>query len=613
MTHKYPENVQIGLGDFTSSNWRKVLDSAEREGYSSMWQAFSGVAQQAINDSQNERGKVLWLLADICSMMLSPKSQNEPFKPIFVIEGKRSILSEDFSESDIQFFTDILDAVDEPWLKARVSDVLWLLKKPRESQFALSAIDAYRSIPLDTKTWIRGGRECWERAVSLAFLLRGGAGTRLNEMESSILSAIDDATHNDGHLAFWLADLLDSNGLGRDKRTHVAQILEGFAREFENIGDLHRARDYFSGAVKWFGRAGDELKAAEMTAAQAEAWVKEAIARASSEQPSHMVAATFYENAIQTYRTIPKKHRASYLVDERLAELHKHLSDSSEKSLNEMSQIRTPGIDISEMVENAQNLVHNKSVIEALKAFANLHRGADAKQLRDQAMKQLRDFPLQTMFPATVVSSDGRVIAKRPGMSLGSSPSDEDEIVIRAEMIKSYGMFVSIMVQGDVWPAHEVMLLEHRLREDDFVSLANQSPIIPKGRGRLFGKALFAGYERDFITALHLLVPQIEHLVRWHLKQAGEKTTTLSSMGIETENGLSTLMELPKVKEVLGENLVFEIRALFCDAFGPNFRNEIAHGLIDENACHSAYAIYAWWFALRLVFNTWWNRTRQSN
>jgi hypothetical protein len=124
MNQKYPENVQIGLGDFTSSDWRKVLDSAEREGYSSMWQAFSAEAQQAISNSQNERGKVLWLLADICSMMLSPKSQNEPFKPIFVIEGKRSILSEDFSESDIQFFTDTLDSIDEPWLKARVSDVL---------------------------------------------------------------------------------------------------------------------------------------------------------------------------------------------------------------------------------------------------------------------------------------------------------------------------------------------------------------------------------------------------------------------------------------------------------------------------------------------------------
>ena len=578
-----------------------------------MWQAFSAAAQQAISDSQNERGKVLWLLADVCSMRLSPKRQNEPFKPIFEAEGRRSTISEDFLEGDIQFFSDILMSIDEPWLKARIADVLWLLKKPKETQFALAAIDAYRSIGLDTQTWIRGGRECWERAVGLTCLLRSGAESRLDEIESSLMVAIDGATNSDGYLAYWLADLLGSNGLARDKRTHVAQILERLAREFEDIGDLHRTRDYFAGAAKWFARTGDELKAAEMTAAQAEAWVKEAIARASSEQPSHMVASAFYENAIQIYRSIPKKYRASYLVDERLAELHRHLSDSGEKSLNEMGQVSTPGIDISELVENAQNAVRNKSVTDALKAFANIQHGANAKQLREQTIRQLREHPLSALFPATMMSREGRVIAKRPGMSFGSSPSDGDEITIRDEMIRNYGIFVSIAVQGGIWPALEIMLLEHRLREDDFVSLASQSPIIPKGRERLFGKALFAGYERDFVTALHILVPQIENMVRVHLKQAGEKTTTLSTAGIETENGLSTLMDLPKVEQVLGEDMAFEIRALFCDAFGPNFRNEIAHGLIDENACQSVFAVYAWWFTLRLVFNTWWNRARQNN
>jgi hypothetical protein len=51
---------------------------------------------------------------------------------------------------------------------------------------------------------------------------------------------------------------------------------------------------------------------------------------------------------------------------------------------------------------------------------------------------------------------------------------------------------------------------------------------------------------------------------------------------------------------------------LFCDAFGPNLRNELAHGLITEEDCHSIYAIYAWWLALKLVFNTFWNAARRE-
>src|SRR5690606_16211898 len=102
-----------------------------------------------------------------------------------------------------------------------------------------------------------------------------------------------------------------------------------------------------------------------------------------------------------------------------------------------------------------------------------------------------------------------------------------------------YGMFLGITVQSAILPALEVLRQEHRLREVDFVELSRHSPIVPNGRAILFGKALFAGYDGDFVTALHLLVPQIEHMVRTHLKQAGALTTTLDAEGIETENGLS--------------------------------------------------------------------------
>ena len=170
-----------------------------------------------------------------------------------------------------------------------------------------------------------------------------------------------------------------------------------------------------------------------------------------------------------------------------------------------------------------------------------------------------------------------------------------------------YRIQVDLVVRGCIWPAQEVLLLEHRLRESDFVDLARNSPIVPIGRELLYGKALFAGYDRDFVTALHILVPQIEHMVRYHLKRAGVQTTNIDSNGIENENGLSSLMDLPQTEEIFGEDMSFEIRALFCDPFGPNLRNNLAHGLLDDRACYSPDTIYAWWFGLKLVFNTFWN------
>lgn len=609
---RYPDDLVVTAQNFADCGWKDVLDQASREGYSAMWHALSDAARKAMDVGQLPQGKILWLLADACSMMLSPSSQNEPFKPFAVFHNRRSVIPDDLPDSDIEFFAEIVDAVDDIRLKARLADLIWLKRKPRDVKFALAAIDSYRLIPLDTETWIRDGKECWGRAISLARILRAGAGSRLDEMENVVLQVLTAATTGDGFLGVWLASLLESNGLGRDQKMPVAQKLESLAREFDGMGELHRSRDFFSAAARWFERAGDGAKAAAMTVEVAEGWVKEAIARISNDSPSHMVAASFYENAIQTYRTIPRAERVAHRVDERLAELRTHLNDSGEESLGEMGLVSTPSIDITQIVENARKSVSRKSAIDALLAFANLHHGAKLDELRKSALERKREFVFSSLFSSTALSRDGRVIAKCPAMSLGAEPSPDDEIAIRAEIIRDYGILVGIVVQGDIWPALEVLLLEHRLREVDFVDLADHSPIVPKGRARLFGKALFAGFDRDFITALHLLIPQVEHMVRVHLKEAGARTTNLDKDGIETENGLSTLIDMPETEKVFGKDLAFELKTLFCDAFGPNLRNELAHGLLDEDTCHSPFAIYAWWLALRLVFNTWWNAARKE-
>jgi hypothetical protein len=225
----------------------------------------------------------------------------------------------------------------------------------------------------------------------------------------------------------------------------------------------------------------------------------------------------------------------------------------------------------------------------------------------------LKAHPLQSLFSSSHLSKDGRVIAKCPGMDWSNTNSEAYHAVIWSQMVKSYSLELGVSVQGLILPALEVIVREHRLRQNDFISLADQSPIVPQNRDSLFGKGLFLGYEQDFVTALHILVPQIENMVRYHLKAAGVKTTNLDSAGIENENGLSALVELTAVGQVFGEDCAFELKALFCDPFGPNLRNELAHGLLGYGDCQSVYSVYAWWFALRLVTITFWNSIRKPN
>jgi hypothetical protein len=596
---RYPKDIDISINDFQNSNWLAAITDSSREDYLSMWQSLSSAARQAIKDKKLEKGKVLWLLADACSMTLRPSSLNEPFKPIMVMNGKRPALPEDFQSSDIAFFAQIAEEITDNRLCARIADILWLLLEPKQPTHALLAINNYRQLPISTKAWVRDARECWDRSIQLCLMLGNGAGKQLKkEIENSLIEAIKGSTNDDGYLALWVSNLLSKYKLDHQQKGDIAEKLEQLAIEFNDSEDLHKARDYFNAAAEVFRELKNKEKHAEMIVKVAEKWEKEA-----SDSPSNIVATSFYEKAIQKYRNIPRELRGRYDVDDRIANLHTKLNSAGEKSLEEMGEITSPAIDISKLVENARNSVKGKSAIDALNTLANVYQ-ARVDKIRENSKEMLKG-SLQSLVSGTHMSHDGRVIAKRPSADL--SGNGDDEATVWPEMVKNYKLELSIAVLGSIFPALEVMRQEHRLRESDFDSVTRQSPIVPVGRERIIAKALFAGYDNDFVTALHILIPQLEHLVRFHLKQYGAKTTHLDKNGIEDEKGLSTLMEMPEIETIFGEDLSFEIKALFCDPFGPNLRNELAHGLLDYEEAQSIYSIYAWWLGLSIIFNTFWN------
>ncbi len=59
-----------------------------------------------------------------------------------------------------------------------------------------------------------------------------------------------------------------------------------------------------------------------------------------------------------------------------------------------------------------------------------------------------------------------------------------------------------------------------------------------------------------------------------------------------------------KLIQVLGEELVFQLKGLLVHHPGANLRNEIAHGTLGVDDFNSGFyglqSIYLWWLALRL-------------
>ena len=597
-----PDSSELTREDFVRSGWKEVIGDAPITHRAMVEGNLSRAAEKALEEGNLQQAKVLSLLAGVCSMMLTNKSPSEPYGPMWVGNGRSSPTPDWFSESDINFLTEILNDVDDPMLKGRLADLVWL-KTPGGARFALEAIDNYRSLELTPETWVTDVGECWKRALTLTRMLHKGAGDRIEDMEANLRAKLESSTSRDHFFGHWLGKSLKEFGLGTGEEATIAEKLVVLANELEKERNFYAGRNYHSLAGEWFGAAAQGSKQTDMTVAVAEGYVKEAQTRMTSDAPSALAAVGFYDGAIQTYREIPRSERDARQINQRIDELIRLHEEAGMAALGEMKPISIPGPDISRTVQQVRDTVREKTPIEALQGLASLDI-TDAKGLRKSARQNLESYPFTALVSWTMLTSDGRVAAKRPGMIPGSESSDENELAVWGQMIQEHGIRVDLAVRGWIMPALEILHLEHRFRGTDFITLARKSPEVPPGQEELVGKALFYGYEYDFAIALHLLTPQIEHMVRNRLKSAGVVTTHTDRRGIEDEKGLNSLVEAPEFEQIFGEDLAFEIKALFCDHSGANLRNNVSHGLLSHQQCYSVNSIYAWWLGLKIVFNT---------
>jgi hypothetical protein len=228
---------------------------------------------------------------------------------------------------------------------------------------------------------------------------------------------------------------------------------------------------------------------------------------------------------------------------------------------------------------------------------------------RSQAEQLLADHPLQSLFSNVHYSSDGRITHRSSGT--GGPPIYGTDPATWRQMIQTYQFRIGLLVQGALLPAFTQIANEHNLTVADFEIIVRRSSIVPTDRVALYAQGLYYGYTSQYPASIHILLPQIENLVRVHLANSGVATSRIDR-GIEQELGLSALMDKPEAEEVFGEDTAFELRALLCGPIGPNLRNEIAHGLADNDVINSMTGFYLWWFALRLVYVNFWNVTHNT-
>ena len=588
-------DLRLTRDDFDATDWQAVVTETEKR---ECWAYLTRYSRRA--NAARERGDggaeaVYSLLTFLCSLQFTPDDPADPFACRERVPGGAPPSIDELTPEQLAVLAEIMPTIEDDELRARIADVLWL--RTRDYKAGEAAIAAYRASAdrlEDPEKWT----DCSARlirGVRLAASLGRGRDAYLDGIAhvEKVLSKYNG--EDPRYLSSTLMELLLEHGAG--DAAHYAALGEKLATRAEEQNDYHRARTYWDLQIRWCRRGDDADGERRAKLAAAATFEKEAARVLERPGPQHLLAAMFLQQAVVALR------RAG-ADKERVAEVHRRLLDHQEKSMEEMKgRGISHSMDVTDFADAAVKEVTGKPLDEALLTLVlNLASPPKLETLRQRVVESIRNFPLQNIFATSLMSPTGKTTARRRAPDF-RDPAGDDEAV-RVKMFDEAKHHHGLLAMGIIEPARDVILREHPARVADFVALANYSRFVPPGRELIYARGLYAGLVGDFLSAAHLLVPQVENSLRMLLQQRGVIASNINDDGVQEELDINTLLcskeHYDALVAALGEDTVFDLRGLLIERSGSNLRNLLAHGLLSQGQFYSAEVCYFWWVTLRL-------------
>ena len=594
MTTEHPEIPELPLtaGDLAGCGYEAAFARNPEPWFLTMSTELNSEIGTARREGERTRERALILLARICSLQLDPDNRTAPFQPKWrATDGRRRFIPEDLSTDEVASWSELADSVTHPSLKARLADIVWLRERQRGIAFAHMAIDTYCASALDEISWLLSARAGWRHALQLA---RGiGDAGRVALIEASMLQSFRDAIVAPGDLSLSYLGSLWAEDAARDNAAEVGELLAVHAEARCLEGEHCVALEYAEVAARWFQRApnsGPRRAAMLVMAGHMMAALGDAAGAALAQKYC-------YTKAIEMFRSMPGADRHEHQVDDMIASLRTKQDAAGRVTLNELEPFEYV-INLAPYVSQVESRMHGHSPLSAPWTLVRIHPLPNREQLFAAAERTAVTGSAGRMQDAIVFAGDGRAVVGRSGLGVDGAGRDAQ---VLAEATQACHLLCSVTVTGFILPALDTMWREMHFDLETFLAFARHVPLVLGGRAGLIAQGLHAGWCGDFVQATHILVPQVEHIVPTQLKAAGALTTTHDADGLDTEIGLSTLIERPEMIEAFDVDLTFTVRALLCDPTGPNLRNMVAHGLADEGLVGVPCGVYLWWLVLRLV------------
>lgn len=583
------KDIKLDICNFDSVFFNEEISKIDKPyAASTICVAIDKLIEKEINISKK---KILCLIHDCVTVHISKESLVNPFENLLFLE-----------DNDVNFLKELLPQINNKVIKGRLADIVWSLSSKREIKFAQIVIDSYFSLSIDSESFFYV-KILFERALVFANRLKDKSNEKKKEFCSNCLSVLINIDKPTTYFSYHLAELILKYNLCESQNSLIAEKLECLANCAKDTNEYDKVKDFLELAASFYYRDKNIERQNEMTFKAAKSYQEYGEMLLSKQDG--ICALSIFEVVVKKYQSITKEYKKKYKVGELLSQVYKFIEDAGKMSLEQFHEFKSEPIDIADFVKHSIEVCSINDLYEALLNLLRLIPFADYKSIKDCTVNLNREYPLQTLFSSMYLNSDGKLIGFVPPSDLKTT----DEQILYSYMIKYYFLSFPIYVRGAIIPGIKTIIQNSKISLIEINHIVEKSGLIQRSQIPIISKGIAAGFDFDFATALSLLVPQIESIVRTQLKKYGVKTTytDFKKGGVETENSIDSLIRLPETKEIFGEDIVFEMDVLFCQPLGGNLRNKIAHGLMSYDEFFSDYSIFAFGFILKLIFNPFWN------
>lgn len=556
---------------------------ADTKYYTEFVDGFKKIRGWAESEKELDKARLAQYEIEICSLheknpILSIDKKESRFGAMFgYTDGTECRDIKKFTDDQFKYYEERLLETDNVFLKVRYSDFLFeygnkkiTMNKYQISKYLLSSLveisDHYRCNEEDHE-YI----SAVARLVEVSLLM--GNEEKLKEVVHLIYSQLTEWNKKIEYrwtfeLSQLLRAILNSKFKGvvsEEFSIFIIDVLENARKKYFEDKEYHFHRMFCEELIEYRKLSLISLEQeCELQLDIGKGYELESEHQQGRQNKSLMVKAHFLELAMRHYANIGEREKISEMKI-----LIKQAYEQYEQS-DEMATLSVP-LDIpSEAINKIVETYTSSDIQNALDKIAYSNEFIPkVNEIEEQVTNQDKAYPVQSLVSKSIVS-DGKKIKHT------LTEADSKKI----NFVSNYMLNLNINMEVSIKAIFEKLIREYGLSVDDIMGKFDRWGLLDNRNRPFIEIGIKKFLEEDYISSVHILVPQFESTLRRFFANAGYPTTSIKKGTAQHEETFNEFLNREDIKSSLGDDIHKLIQIVMVEQAGLNLRNEIAHGLI---------------------------------